>query len=70
MRTNIDMDDDLVAEAMQLSGARTKKELVEIALKELIRQRKKKDLADLSGKIRFYDGFDHKKLRRSRRDAD
>lgn len=70
MRTNIDMDDALVAEAMQLSGAKTKKEVVELALKELIRQKKKRDLADLSGKIRFYDGFDHKKQRRTRHDAD
>lgn len=70
MRTNIDMDDDLVAEAMQLSGAKTKREVVELALRALIRQRKKKDLADLSGKIRFYDGYDHKKLRRTRHDPD
>jgi len=70
MRTNIDMDDALVAEAMELSGAKTKKEVVEMALRALIRQKKRKDLAELSGKISFYDGYDHKKLRRTRHDPD
>lgn len=70
MRTNIEMNDELVAEAMALSGAKTKKEVVELALKELIRRKKKKDLADLAGKIEFYEGYDYKKLRRTRYDAD
>lgn len=35
-RTNIEIDDELVAEAMSLTGARTKRELVEIALRRLI----------------------------------
>lgn len=32
MRTNMDMDDDLVAEAMELSGTKTKKAVVEAGL--------------------------------------
>ena len=70
MRTNIDLDDDLVAEAMKLSGAKTKKEVVEMGLLELIRRKKKKDLAELAGKIEFYEGYDYKKLRRTRYDPD
>lgn len=66
MRTNIVIDDDLLEEAFSVSKARTKKELVHEALKELIRLKKQKDLTELAGSIRFYKGFDHKKLRRTR----
>lgn len=70
MRTNIELNDELVAEAMQLSGAKTKKEVVDMALRELIRRKKKKDLMDLAGKIDFIEGYDHKKARRTRHEAD
>lgn len=63
MRTNIDIDDRLLEEAFSLTNLRTKKELVNLALAELIKARKKKDLLDLSGKIQFHDGYDYKSLR-------
>ncbi len=66
MRTNILLDDDLVAEAMEVSGARTKKEVVHVALEELVKSRKKKNLVDLAGRIRFRDGYNHKALRKLR----
>ncbi len=64
MRTNIVLDDDLVAEAFRYSDdIRTKKDLIEAALVEYIRSRKVKDLRDLKGKIRFAEGYDYKRLR-------
>ncbi|MBN2497546.1 MAG: type II toxin-antitoxin system VapB family antitoxin [Deltaproteobacteria bacterium] len=66
MRTNIDLDDDLVREAFRLTEARTKRELVHLALEELVRIRKKKNLAELAGRIRLRDGFDHKQMREVR----
>ena len=66
MRTNIVIDDDLLKEAFSLSRARTKKDLIHEALKELVRLRKRKDLTELAGSIEFYKGFDHKKLRKLR----
>ena len=66
MRTNILLDDDLVEEALKATGARTKREVVHMALEELVRSRKKKNLADLAGRIRFRDGFDHKAMRKLR----
>ncbi|MDY6952320.1 MAG: type II toxin-antitoxin system VapB family antitoxin [Thermodesulfobacteriota bacterium] len=66
MRTNIVIDDDLLADAFSVSQARTKKDLVHEALKELVRLRKRKDLTELAGKVRFHKGFDHKKLRATR----
>ena len=63
MRTNIVIDDSLVEEAMALSKLKTKKEVVHKALEEFVRALKKKDLRKLRGKIRFSEGYDHKKLR-------
>ena len=67
MRTNIVIDDELLEEAFSVSKTRTKKSLVEEALRELIRFRKRRDLTELAGSIEFYKGYDHKKLRRTRR---
>jgi Arc/MetJ family transcription regulator len=66
MRTNIVLDDELVKEAMALTGITTKKELVHVALEEFVRSRKKKNLIDLAGRIQFRRGFDHKKVRKLR----
>ena len=67
VRTNIVLDDELMKEAFAVSKAKTKKDLIHEALKELIRLKKHKDLTELSGRIAFYQGFDHKELRKLRR---
>ena len=63
MRTNIVLDDDLVAAAFRVSAARTKKDLVHEALRELVRLRSRKSLRDLKGRIRFAPGYDYKETR-------
>lgn len=63
MRTNIVLDDNLVEEALKLSKTRTKKELIHEALKEFVENRKRLDLLDLSGKIKFAEGYDYKAMR-------
>lgn len=64
MRTNIVLDADLVEETFKFSPSiKTKKDLVEIALKEYVQNRKMKDIRDLKGKIQFSDDYDHKKMR-------
>lgn len=63
MRTNIVLDDDLVAEAARLTGIRTKKALVHEALRTLIKVRKRKSLLELRGKVDFDPGYDYKELR-------
>jgi Arc/MetJ family transcription regulator len=65
MRTNIEIDDELMEEAFKLTNVRTKKELVHLALMEFVKAKKKKDLLELSGKIQFHEGYDHKTLRGS-----
>ncbi len=66
MRTNVVLDDKLIEEAFALTGLRTKRELIDLALRELIRQRRKRDLTELAGQVRLRDDFDHKALRRVR----
>jgi Arc/MetJ family transcription regulator len=66
MRTNIVLDDELVAEASRLSGIKTKKDLVNEALRVLIASKKRKSLLDLAGKIQFAPGYDYKALRNDR----
>ena len=59
MRTNIDIDDSLLKEAFSVSHARTKKDLIQEALREYIRLKKREDLTELAGSIEFYEGYDH-----------
>ena len=68
MRTNIELDDALVAEAFRLTGVPTKRALVHMALEELVRIKSKLNLADLAGKISFSDDFDYKAMRDVRTD--
>ncbi len=64
MRTNIVLDDETVKTAFRYSKAKTKKELINEALKELITSRQRLDLRDLRGKVEFRSDYDYKKLRR------
>jgi Arc/MetJ family transcription regulator len=64
MRTNIVLDDEIVKKAFRYSKAKTKKELINEALEELITSRQRLDLRDLQGKIEFRSDYDYKKLRR------
>ncbi len=64
MRTNIVLDDQLVDEAFRYAeNISTKKDLIEIALKEFVKNRKIKNLKDLKGKIVFADDYDYKRMR-------
>ena len=70
MRTNIELDDGLIEEAFRLTNVRTKKELIHLALQELIRARKKRNLLDLSGQIQFTPDYDYKALQENRNVSD
>jgi Arc/MetJ family transcription regulator len=63
MRTNIVLDDELIKEAFKFSDVKTKKDLVNLALKEFIDSHKRKNLMDLHGNIVFEEGYDYKALR-------
>ena len=53
MRTNIDIDDALMAQARKASGQRTKKQTVEEALRLMIRLRRQQDVGQAFGKYRW-----------------
>ena len=63
MRTNVVLDDELINEALKLSGAKTKKDVISFALREFVANRRRKNLLDLAGKIKFRDDYDYKALR-------
>jgi Arc/MetJ family transcription regulator len=53
MRTNIVIDDKLMADAIKASGARTKREVVELGLKTLLQLGKQSEIKRLRGKIQW-----------------
>ena len=58
MRTNIDIDDKLLKEAMKYAKLSSKKELINHALDEYIRLQKRKKLMALKGKITWEGNLD------------
>jgi len=57
-RTNINLDDNLVAKGLKLTGLRTKRELVDLALRELVRREDQKGILALEGRFRWRGDLD------------
>lgn len=53
MRTNIEIDDDLLAEAKRVAGTATKRETVEVALRELVARDRRAQILRLRGTVRW-----------------
>jgi Arc/MetJ family transcription regulator len=53
MRTNIDIDDQLLQRAMAISHLKTKKAIVELALQEYINRQARQNLLSLFGKVEW-----------------
>ena len=64
MRTNIEIDDRLMAEALKAGGYRTKKAAVEEGLRLLVRTRNQARIRQLRGKLRWEGSLDE--MRRDR----
>ena len=58
MRTNIVIDDKLIAEAIKATGAQTKREAVELGLKALIRLKQQERLRGFRGKLKWRDDLE------------
>ncbi len=69
MRTNILLDEKLVKEAFKYTDVSTKRELVDLALREFINNHKRKDVRELLGKINLNENYDYKFLRQSHYDT-
>jgi Arc/MetJ family transcription regulator len=64
MRTNIVLDDRLVKEAIKFAGVKTKKDLIDMALREFVQHRKRADIRELRGKGLLDSGYDYRVARR------
>lgn len=58
MRTNIVIDDALMEEAIKLTGAKTKKDAVELGLKTLIRLKKQEKIRAYRGRLKWEGDLD------------
>ncbi len=64
MRTNVVIDDDLIESGLKYTGFKTKKELINHALKELVSRKRRKAILELEGKLRWEGNLDE--MRRGR----
>jgi Arc/MetJ family transcription regulator len=60
MATNLAIDPDLLDRALQVSGERTKKAAVTMALQEFIARRQQKQVLELMGKLEWDKSYDYK----------
>jgi Arc/MetJ family transcription regulator len=58
MRTNIEIDDELIREALDVSGLTTKRAAVEAGLRALIRLNRRRKILDLAGKVQWEGNLD------------
>lgn len=58
MRTNIVIDDSLMADVLQLTGLESKREAVELGLKTLIRKEKQEEIKRFRGKLQWDGDLD------------
>ena len=66
MATNLAIDPDLLDHALAVSGVRTKKVAVTIALREFIARREQARIVESFGTLDWNEGYDYKADRRSR----
>ena len=65
MRTNIELDDLLVAKAQQLTGIKTKREVIDTALHTLVRLKEQSSLKSLRGKLHWEGELEELRLGRT-----
>lgn len=58
MRTNIEIDDKLMNEVLKATGLKTKKDVVELGLKTLIKLNKQENIKKLRGKLQWTGDLD------------
>lgn len=58
MRTNIDIDDRLMSDALAASGLKTKREVVELGLQKIIQLKRQEELRRLRGRIDWQGNLD------------
>ncbi len=64
MRTNIVIDDQLMADALQVTGLKTKREVVEMGLKTLIKLKQQEKIKAFKGKLKWEGNLEEMRLDR------
>jgi Arc/MetJ family transcription regulator len=64
MRTNIVIDDELMASAFKATGLTTKKDVVEQGLKLLVKRKKQQGIRNLRGKVKWSGDLDEMRGRK------
>lgn len=62
MRTNIVIDDQLMADALKATGLTTKREAVELGLKTLIRLKQQEKIKNFKGKLKWSGNLEEMRL--------
>ena len=60
---NLSVDTQLLNDALKISGLKTKKDTVNLALREFIKKRKTSEILELFGTIEYDGDYDYKKAR-------
>lgn len=63
MRTNIMLDEKLLKEAFRYTNVATKRELIDLALREFVANHRRKDIRNLRGKVKIDQKYDYKAMR-------
>lgn len=63
MRTNIELNDDLIAQAQRFSGLRTKREVVDAALREFVARHRQQQILSLAGEGLIDPAYDVRQMR-------
>jgi Arc/MetJ family transcription regulator len=64
-RTNIVLDEKLVAQTMKITGIKTQRELVDFALREIVRHATQMRTLELKGKINWQGNLDKSRRKRN-----
>jgi len=64
MATNLQINSELIREALELGGHRTKRAAIEEALQEYVQRRKQLQVLELFGTVEYDDDYDYKVQRR------
>ena len=62
MRTNIEIDDKLMKDTLKATGFKTKREVVDFALREVLRLKKQAELKKLRGKFHWEGDLEQMRL--------
>ena len=65
MRTNVEIDDELMRQAKRLAGTKTKRETVDLALRELVARHRQVGILSLRGRVLWEGDLDESRRTRS-----